>query len=59
MTGRDHLVAAPELIAVVDPGHRQLRRYAPSGTLRGEPAGAPPRAHPHRRSRQAAPAAFV
>jgi hypothetical protein len=38
MTGRDHLVAAPEFIAIVDPGHGQLRRCAPTGTLRGEPA---------------------
>jgi hypothetical protein len=28
-TGRDHLVPAPELIAIVDLGHGQLRRYAP------------------------------
>ncbi len=32
MTGRDDLVAAPELIAIVDPGHGQLRRYAPTGS---------------------------
>ena len=37
MTGRDHLVAAPELIAIVDPGHGQLRRYAPPARYGASP----------------------
>ena len=30
MAGRDHLVAAPKLIAIVDPSHRRTARYAHS-----------------------------
>jgi hypothetical protein len=30
MAGRDHLVAAPKLIAIVDPSHRRPARYAHS-----------------------------
>ena len=30
MTGRGHLLAAPQLIAIVDPGHRPSGRYAPT-----------------------------
>ncbi len=33
MTGRDHLVAAPQLIAIVHPGHRPLGRYASGVTV--------------------------
>jgi hypothetical protein len=43
MTGRDHLVAAPELIAIVDPGHGQLRRYVPPARYGASPPGVSPR----------------
>ncbi len=42
MPGRDHLVAAPKLIAIVDPSHRRTARYAPSTASGTEPARSSP-----------------
>jgi hypothetical protein len=42
VAGRDHLVAAPKLIAIVDPSHRRTARYAHSTASGTESARSSP-----------------